>query len=78
MIDWQKDALDVLRNARALASETSNVTLHQACGGAIEAMLKEIGSVPSDLWSYACLVRRQHGMPTERIAKRASEPYMEK
>lgn len=63
MSPWQQDALDLFREARARATETSNITLHQACGQAIEAMVSEGGWVPSDLWTYAHTVRRLHGIP---------------
>jgi hypothetical protein len=66
MSPWQQDALDLLREARARATETSNITLHQACGQAIEAMASEGSRVPSDLQFYARTVRRLHGLPAHR------------
>lgn len=66
MSAWQQDALDLLREARARATETSNITLHQACSQAIEAMVSEGGRVPSDLQFYARTVRRLHGIPAHR------------
>jgi hypothetical protein len=63
MSPWHQDALDLFREARARATETLNIPLHQACGQAIEAMVSEGGWVPSDLWTYARTVRRLHGIP---------------
>lgn len=54
---WQKDALRLFREARAHATKTSDVALHQACARAIEAMIAEGGCVPSDLRRYAQLTR---------------------
>lgn len=75
MSPWQQDALDLFREARARATETSNITLHQACGQAIEAMVAEGGWVPSDLWTYARTVRRLHGIPAHRVDAPASVAF---
>jgi hypothetical protein len=53
MSTWQEDVFDLFRQTRARATLTSNITLHQACGQAIEALIAEGGSVPSDLHAYA-------------------------
>jgi hypothetical protein len=58
---WQEDVLDLFRQIRARATQTSNIALHQACGRAIEALVSEGGSVPSDLHSYAQEMRRLYG-----------------
>jgi hypothetical protein len=68
MSTWQQDALDLFRATKARATETSNILLHQACARAIEALVSEGGWVPADLWSYACAVRRRHGIPAVRVA----------
>jgi hypothetical protein len=57
MSPWRQDALDLFREARARATETSNIALHHACSQAIEALAHEGGWVPSDLWNYAYKVR---------------------
>lgn len=72
MSPWQRNALDLFREARARATETSNVALHQACSHAIEAMVSEGGWVPSDLQIYAQTVRRVHGIPVHRSATQVS------
>jgi hypothetical protein len=76
MSPWQQDALDLFREARARATETSNIALHQACSQAIEALVSEGGWVPADLWNYACKVRRVHGVPTVRVPKPVSAAYV--
>lgn len=77
MSTWQLDALNLCRAARARATETSNVALHQACGRAIEALVSEGSSVPGDLQNYARDVRRIHGIPVGRVAAPSSAAYME-
>jgi len=77
MSPWQQDALDLCREIRARATETSNIALHQACSRAIEALVSDEGSVPMDLRIYARTVRLLHGIPTERIAAPASAAYVE-
>ena len=72
MSPWQQDALDLCREARARATETSNIELHQACSRAIEALVSEGGSVPMDLRIYARTVRLLHGIPTGHVASAAS------
>lgn len=62
MRPWQKDALKLFREARAVATETSNIPLHQACCRAIEAMISEGGCVPSDLRAYARDTRLLYGV----------------
>jgi hypothetical protein len=63
---WQKDALKVIREARAHATRTSDPNLHQACSRAIEAMVAEGGCVPSDLRNYARHTRESCGIPDVR------------
>jgi hypothetical protein len=53
MKPWQREALSVIRKARAHAIETSDKNLHLACSRTIEAMVKEGGQVPRDLRDYA-------------------------
>lgn len=65
MSPWQEDVLDLFRQTRARATLTSNITLHQACGQAIEALIAEGGSVPSDLQAYAQETLRLFG-PCDR------------
>ena len=78
MSPWQQDALDLFREARARATETSNIAMHQACGQAIEALVSEGGWVPTDLWKYAYNVRRVHGIPAGRVVTPGSVAYMER
>jgi hypothetical protein len=53
MKSWQKEALSVIRKARARAIETSDKHLHLACSRTIEAMVTEGGQVPGYLRDYA-------------------------
>jgi hypothetical protein len=53
MRQWQKDALSIIREARAHATRTSDARLHMACSSTIEAMVMEGGQVPSELRAYA-------------------------
>lgn len=53
MRQLQKDALSVIREARAYATRNANPILHLACARAIEAIVVEGGQVPSELRSYA-------------------------
>jgi hypothetical protein len=62
MRQWQKDALKVFREARAHATRTSDLPLHQACSRAIEAMVAEGGCVPSDLRIYARQTRESYSI----------------
>jgi hypothetical protein len=50
---WQREALSVIRQARAHAIQTSDESLHLACRRTIEAMVMEGGQVPRDLREYA-------------------------
>ena len=77
MSPWHKDALDLCHEARARATETSKIALHQACARAIEALVSEGGSVPLDLRIYARTVRLLHGIPTAHVASAASIAYAE-
>jgi hypothetical protein len=61
MRQWQKDALSVVREARAHATQTSNLSLHLACSRTIEAMVAEGGQVPSELRTYARQIRERYG-----------------
>lgn len=61
MKSWQKEALSVIRKARAHAIETSDKNLHLACGRTIEAMVLEGGQVPRDLRDYASQTRLLFG-----------------
>jgi hypothetical protein len=61
MRQWQKDALSVIREARAHAIRTSDKILHLACSNAIDAMVMEGGQVPSELRIYARQSRELYG-----------------
>jgi hypothetical protein len=61
MGSWRQEAIDLFYAARERATETSNAYLHQACCQAIEALIAEGGSVPSDLRAYAKETRRLYG-----------------
>jgi hypothetical protein len=61
MRQWQKDALSVIREARAHATRTSDKRLHLACSSAIHAMVMEGGQVPSELRIYARQTREHYG-----------------
>ena len=61
MKSWQKEALSVIRKARAHAIETSDNNLHLACSRTIEAMVMEGGQVPRDLRDYALQTRLLFG-----------------
>jgi hypothetical protein len=58
---WQKEALSVIRAARAHAAQTSDMHLHLACSRTIEAMVMEGGQVPSELRVYARKIRNLYG-----------------
>lgn len=60
MRQWQRDALAVIREARAHATLTSDKNLHLACSRAIEVMVMEGGQVPSELRIYARQIRHLH------------------
>jgi hypothetical protein len=62
MKGWQKDALSVIREARAHACRYSVQSLHVACSCTIEAMVKEGGQVPSELRIYAREIRELYGL----------------
>lgn len=57
MREWQKEALSVIREARAHATRTSDNRLHLACSRTIDAMIMEGGQVPAYLRVYACEIR---------------------
>lgn len=61
MRQWQKDALSVIREARAHATRTSDERLHLACSSAIDAMVMEGGQVPSELRTYSRQTRELYG-----------------
>jgi hypothetical protein len=61
MRQWQKDALSVIREARAHATQTSDKRLHLACIRTIETMVMEGGQVPSELRIYALQTRQLYG-----------------
>jgi hypothetical protein len=61
MRQWQKDALSVIREARAYATKNADPILHLACARTIEAMVMEGGQVPSELRSYARQARGLYG-----------------
>ena len=61
MKQYQKDALKVIREARAHAMRTTDSRLHLACSRTIEAMVMDGGQVPADLRIYASQARELHG-----------------
>jgi hypothetical protein len=61
MRQWQKDALKVIREARAHAIRTTDSCLHLACSRTIEAMVMNGGQVPADLRIYASQTRELYG-----------------
>jgi hypothetical protein len=61
MKPWQKEALSVIRQARAHAIQTLDENLHLACSRTIEAMVMEGGQVPRDLRDYACQTLERFG-----------------
>jgi len=61
MKSWQREALSVIRKARAHAIETSDSNLHFACSRTIEAMVMEGGQVPGYLRDYARQTRMLYG-----------------
>lgn len=69
MRQWQKDALSVIREARAHATRTSDIRLHLACSRTIEAMIMEGGQVPSDLRTYARQTRQLYGNEADRTVR---------
>jgi hypothetical protein len=77
MRQWQKDALKVIREARAHASRTSDVPLHQACSRAIEAMVAEGGCVPSDLRIYAREIHEHYGIADARKSSAFTVVFVE-
>jgi hypothetical protein len=69
MKQWQKQALVVIREARAHATETADMHLQLACTRTIEAMIMEGGQVPADLREYARMTREvqiTYGSPQPR------------
>lgn len=64
---WQRDALSVIRKARAHATQTSDKNLHLACARAIQAMVMEGGQVPRDLRDYAHQTRLIFGASDSHI-----------
>lgn len=71
MRQWQKDALSVVREARAHATRTSDPRLHLACSRAIEAMVMEGGQVPFELRTYARQTRQLYGIQSTHQLKAA-------
>ncbi|MBL9050146.1 MAG: hypothetical protein JNK19_08555 [Tabrizicola sp.] len=72
MRQWQKDALSIIREARAHATRTSDKRLHLACSRTIEAMVMECGQVPSELRIYARQTRELYGSDFVRKAPAAA------
>lgn len=75
MRQWQKDALAVIREARAHATRTSDTRLHLACSRTIEAMVMEGGQVPSELRIYARQTRELYGSDYARNAPDAAPQF---
>jgi hypothetical protein len=76
MSPWQEDVHYLFRHTRARATQTSSITLHQACGQAIEALIAEGGSVPSDLRAYAQETRRLYGPCAPSLVASISSGYV--
>jgi hypothetical protein len=76
MVTWRQEAIGLFYAARARATETSNVFLHQACARAIEAMVAEGSWVPEELCSYAREARRNHGAPAPFLTATVTGGYM--
>jgi len=58
---WQKDAIKLFREARKWASQTGNVSLHQACARAIDALAESGQCVPLELRRYAIETHALYG-----------------
>lgn len=72
MRQLQKDALSVIREARAYATKNANPILHLACARVIEAMVMDGGQVPSELRSYARQARDLYSARTSHEAMATS------
>lgn len=59
----QKDALRIIREARAHAMRTSDSRLHMACIRSIDAMISDGCMMPSELRTYARDGRETYGNP---------------
>jgi hypothetical protein len=68
MKQWQKEALKVIREARAHATRITDSRLHMACSRTIEAMVMEGCMMPSDLRIYARHIRDLYGDPLAQTA----------
>jgi hypothetical protein len=73
MRQWQKDAHNVIREARAHATRTSDSRLHMACSRSIEAMVMEGCVMPSDLRIYARQILELYGkLEVEKACRNAT------
>ena len=77
MRQWQKDALAVIREARAHATRNSDIRLHLACSRTIDAMVMEGALVPSELRIYARQTRELHGSEITLLAPDPSSQLAE-
>jgi hypothetical protein len=68
MRQMHRDALKVIREARAHATRTSDSRLHLACCRTVEALVAEGGVVPSDLRLYARQTREHYGLLDARTS----------
>ncbi len=73
MRQWQKEALSVIREARAHATRTFDKRLHLACSSAIDAMVQEGGQVPSELRIYARQSRELYGRQVAQNVSTAAQ-----
>jgi hypothetical protein len=62
MMQWQREALSIIREARAHANQTSDTRLHLVCSRTIELMVMEGGQVPAELRRYARQTRELYGL----------------
>lgn len=76
MSTWQQDAIVPLREAKARATKTSNITLHQACGQAIEVLVAQVVWVPSDLCSYARMLVCSYARQLRRLDGITAHPVV--
>ena len=73
MRQWQKDALRVIREARAHATRISDSRLHVACSRSIDAMVMDGCIMPSELRIYARQIRETYGnLETEAACLKAT------
>lgn len=75
MSEWQDEAEGVIRHAWNISTERSDARLHMAACRAVEAMLKDGFTMPSDLLTYARQTRLRYGY-IDRVPVRSDAPAM--